>query len=78
MLEVGCCRLMRTFSLPSLICASNQLNNKLQLAPRFKDPPHAFRNQTVNNNQSIVLDIRFLKVSGSTTHIRQNSRACRV
>ncbi|CAM9483080.1 unnamed protein product [Ectocarpus sp. 4 AP-2014] len=33
-----------------------------QLAPRFKDPPHAFRNQPINSNQFIILDVRFLKV----------------
>eukprot|EP00752_Nemacystus_decipiens_P005082 g4612.t2 len=35
-----------------------------QLAPRFRDPPHAFANQTISDNQSIVVDIRFLKVDG--------------
>eukprot|EP00903_Cladosiphon_okamuranus_P014233 g13222.t1 len=35
-----------------------------QTAPRFRDPPHVFRHQAINNNQSIVLDVRFLKVDG--------------
>lgn len=43
--------------------------NGLKLAPRFRDPPHSFRHQAINSNQAVVLDIRFLKVSGSATRL---------
>lgn len=40
-----------------------------QMAPRFKDPPHAFRNQNVDTSQCIVVDVRFLKVSAGLSQM---------
>ncbi|CAM9111833.1 unnamed protein product, partial [Laminaria digitata] len=33
-----------------------------QSAPRFKDPPHDFRSQKINQSQFVIVDVRFLKV----------------